>query len=117
MRKFITAIVLASSLAVAGCAGSGSPPPSGGGVTIPPIVGDLTVQQIQDAAAKACSFVPTAQTITGIVASFFPGGAPINSIVSSVVNSICSAITKKSIRRGGSRPMVNGVPVEGYFIR
>jgi predicted phage tail protein len=115
-------LALASTLLLAACGGGTLPSVTPGGTItpLPPAIGDTTIQQVQDAAVKACSFVPTAQTVTGIIASFFPGGAPINQIVSTVVNGICNAIAPKNqMRRGrlAGPPTVGGVRVEGYFTR
>jgi hypothetical protein len=117
----LKAAVLAAMISLGACA-TIPPVSTGGGVSIPPSIGGVTVQQIQDAAVKACKFVPTAQTVAGIIASFFPGGSAANDVVSVVVNSICSAIAptaaqaKFGPRRAGP-PTVAGVRVQGYFVR
>lgn len=121
----LKAAVLAAAISLGACASVPvASPGSSGGLNLPTSVAGLTVQDIQDAAVKACKFVPTAQTITGIVASFFPGGGAVNQVVSVVVNSICSAVAptasqlKAAPRRAGSGPpSVGGVRVEGYFTR
>jgi hypothetical protein len=103
-----------------GCTTSGSiavTPPIG---VAPPVVTDPTISAIQDAVAKGCKFVPTVFTITGIVAQFVTGGAPINALVSDVATAICSAVAPKmtvSRLRRAARPVVAGVPVEGYFLK
>ena len=120
MKKILILAALGASLALGACAPQAvvSGGPAGGNVGgIPASLGDTTVAQIQDGAAKACGFVPTVQTIQGIAASFFTGGALINTIVSKVEDAICAAVTKKkSARRGISGPEVNGVPIRGYFL-
>lgn len=126
MKIVIRGLVLAAALMLGACAGvPDSAPVSGSGVVIGGAVvpGDTTIQQIQDTAVRVCGFVPTVTTVTGIVASFFPGGGPINSIVSTVANGICNAVVsssgKKTARRAGASgpPTVGGVRVEGYFTR
>jgi hypothetical protein len=120
MRKIALLLACAGALSLGACAGV--PATSGGTATPAPVVvpGDLTVQQIQNTAAKVCGFVPTVSTITGIIASFFPGGAPVNTLVTGVANAICTAVVpNKTLRRAGvaGPPTVGGVRVEGYFIR
>lgn len=114
MKKFFVALVLAGAMSLGACATTPGTPSST----------DPTVAAVQDAAAKACGFVPSISTITGIIAAFFPGGAPINTLVTSVANAICNAIVPpagNSLRRGpvagANAPTVAGVKVEGYFIR
>jgi hypothetical protein len=88
-----------------GCTTSGSiavTPPIG---VAPPVVTDPTISAIQDAVAKGCKFVPTVFTITGIVAQFVTGGS-----------AVAPKMTVSRLRRA-ARPVVAGVPVEGYFLK
>lgn len=126
MRNKIMIIgVMGGALMLASCGGTlppvGTPPATGGTIGgIPASLSDTTIAQIQDGAAKACGFVPTVQTIQGIAASFFTGGALINGIVSGIENAICNAVKPKAAngrRMLAARPMVGTVPVEGYFLR
>lgn len=118
--------ILGMGIALAACGTTSGLPASGN--TSPPVastpdpLGSTTVNDIQNGVARACGFIPTVQTIQGIAASFFSSGAVINSIVSSVENSICNAVKpsaslKSAGRLGSGPPNVRGVPVEGYFIR
>jgi hypothetical protein len=108
------AVVLAAGLGLAACAGT--TPSSTGGTTTSP-TGDATTNAIIASTVKACGFLPTVSTVTGIIASFVPGGAPINSLVTSIAQSICGAVAPKAgMRRGAARPEVNGVVVEGRFV-
>ena len=118
MRKILILAMLGASLSLGACATAPVVTQPGGNVGgIPASLGDTTVAQIRDAAAQACGFVPTVQTMQGLAASFFTGGALINTIVSKVEDAICAAVTKKkSARRGISGPEVNGVPIRGYFL-
>lgn len=118
MRKILTILFVGGALALAGCATPGigvSTAPQGSATT------DPTIAAVQDAAAKVCAFVPTVSTVTGIIASFIAGGAPINAIVTSVAHAICQAVAppKASMKRRAAAgpPMVMGVPVQGYFLR
>lgn len=131
MRNILVVLACAAALALGGC-GAGVTLPGIGtiGASVTPTPGtptpvasiDPTIEAIQNTAAKVCGFVPTVSTVAGIVTSFV-GGGPIAGIVGSVATAICNAVVpKSSLRRGGPRmlngtPVVNGVPVEGYFLR
>lgn len=95
MRKLLMAAPLAAMMTFGGCATAPAP--------------DDVVKFIQDGAVAACSFLPAAATVAAILASI-PD-------YSTVVKSICDAVTAKSARLGGAPVTVNGVPVSGHFIR
>lgn len=110
MRK--TVIALSFATALGGCtSGIG-----GGTTTIDPNI----QAQVQQAAASICGFVPTIGTIASIIGTFSNVG-PIVSIVNEVATSICNAVapppTTRMMLRRGTQPMVNGIPVQGYFLR
>jgi hypothetical protein len=106
MRRTVIALAVAASLG--GCAAG-----TGGRPTIDPNV----QAQIQQTAASICGFVPTISTVAGIVATFTGSGALID-LVGQVATSICDAVApKKSMMRRAVRPAVNGVLVQGYFLR
>jgi hypothetical protein len=109
MRKLVIALAVGASVALGGCATSPSGQP-----TIDPSI----QTQIQNGTAAACGFVPTITTVASILASFV-GGGPIVGVVGSTIKAICDAVAppKASLKRKFGKPMVNGVPVEGYFIR
>ncbi len=109
MSKMIIA-ALAASISLAGCAGTGTLPPS-------PVVAFPTITQIQDAAVAACGFLPAAETVASIVATFQPSAAGGVAIGSQVANAICAAVTANKPKFNGQAPMVNGVVVNGYFVR
>lgn len=75
MRKHLLGAALASALGVAGCATSGT------GSTI-------TVASVQSAAVTACSYLPTAATITNILTA-----NPIAATAESIAAIICGAVT------------------------
>lgn len=122
MRKnYLTlALVVAASLSLGACATN----PSTGKPTIDPTQITDIENQVQKGAAAVCGFVPTLGTVASIIATF-TGTSPIVGIVNQVVTSICNAVVpaKASLRRGAHRfgatnaPTVNGVPIQGYFIR
>jgi|SRR5882724_7777380 len=72
-----------------------------------------TIAQIKSGILQTCGFSATINSIASIVGTFVPGV----SVVPSVVSAICGAVTAKGVRRGGPRPQVNGVAVEGRFVR
>lgn len=120
MRKIITATLMLAALALGGCATSGTLPSTG--TTAPPTsTGNATVDAVQSAVVKACGFLPTATTVSGILSTFVPGAAPVTAIVSQIATSICAAVAppRASARRKASSgpPTVRGVTVEGRFVR
>lgn len=76
-----------------------------------------TIAQIQKGTQVACSFVPTAASVANILAALYPAAqAPVGA-ATEVAQQICSAVTAKSARRGGSSaPTVAGVVVDGHFV-
>lgn len=118
-KKLAVIGALSATLMLGACAGtSTTTPPAGGGSTVDP-----TVQAIQDAAVKACGFLPAISTVSAIITSFIPGAGATNALVTQVASSICNAVAPKnqsSLRRAGP-PVVqtpNGpVTVNGQFVR
>lgn len=76
-----------------------------------------TIAQIQKGTQVACSFVPTAASVANILAALYPAAqAPVGA-ATEVAQQICSAVTAKSARHGGSSaPTVAGVVVDGHFV-
>ncbi len=110
MRKFLISSALAGSLVLSGCATMGTSP-SGGGLT------PEQIAQIQQTATTLCAFLPTFQTVQDIVvAGAYPPGIPIAQLANLVGNSICAAVTARSVRLGSTLPKVNGVVVQGSFV-
>lgn len=113
MKNVILAFVIAGGLAVAGCATSGpgpAPVPAG------PVAQDATITSIQNAVANGCGYLVAVETVAAIVATF-TGGQPIVGLVSNVAHAICNAVLNKTARLDGVGPSVNGVPIQGHFIR
>jgi len=122
-RKILTVVVAAAAIGLGACATTnpdGTPIVSG---TIPIIAPtgnaqiDNVVSQVQSFAIQACGFQPAASTVTGILATFIPGAAPINSIITQITNGICAAVTKKGFRRGSTAPTYRGVSITGQRVR
>ena len=103
MKKLLMTCLLAFGLG--GCATTGG--------TNPDISAEI--QKAQQIAVQVCGFLPAVETVSGILTTFIPGGAPANAIASQVANAICAAVTNKSVSLTG--PMVNGVPVKGEWVK
>jgi hypothetical protein len=72
------------------------------------------VAQVQATARRICGFVPLARTVTGLFIAGTGG-------VFDIAQAICSAVTNNPMTEGprGGRtvPRVNGVRIEGRFVR
>ncbi len=92
--------------AVAGCA------TTGGGV------GSDTITQIQNAAIKACSFLPTVTTITAILGLHNPTYETVSDIASAICKAVVPAPTPNPLSRTAkpAAPTVAGVPIDGQFV-
>lgn len=106
MRNLMLSAVLCSSFALAGCSG---------GSALPPVSGDTTISQVQQIAVQVCGYLPAAETVAGIVATFTGGGSVVG-IASEVADAICNAVTSKSAAFGRT-PRVRGVVLRGRFVR
>ena len=110
MKKLIITSALITTLAMGGCA------------SVQTALNNLPAQittvtsETQAIAVALCSFEPTAATISGVVAALFPNGGAINTVATGVAGAICQAVTAKSVKLGGSVPMVAGVIIEGQFV-
>jgi hypothetical protein len=110
MKKALLLPTLAGSLFLGSCAGTG----------ITPGTIQSAVTSVQQAAVSACGFLPTAATVSGILATLVPGAAAIEQLIASTAQQICAAVApvKTSARlRAAAPPTVNGVPVHGRFVR
>lgn len=123
MTKNYIALALAAALSSASLVGCATNPVTG---TQTIDVAQITAieAEVQKTTAIVCGFVPTVGTIAGVVASFVPGGAAATTLATQVANAICSAVGpakmsghRRLAMRRGTAPVVNGVPIEGYFIR
>lgn len=112
IKRLVIAFSLMGSMALAGCATT----PGSSVPTIDPAV----ISAVQKDAALVCGFIPTVETVVSIIASFVPGGSAAATIAGTVASAICNAVApaKASMKRGDvAVPMVNGIPVKGYFTR
>lgn len=122
MRYIAPAILLATSLALAGCAGTGT-------VTIPtlppvtPLINLLPpgwqgpATDIQNKIIAACGWSEPIENIVNIAATFAGVGAA-TAVVSAVVNAVCTSVKAKGVRRGVVQPRaVRGVALRGGFVR
>lgn len=103
MRAFLTSITLALALALGGCVTTGLGP------------GSITnfVQQAQQVATLTCGFLPTVETVAGLIAA----GNPAITTATEIADAICSVATRKMVTRSGRAPTVSGVAVKGRFVR
>jgi outer membrane murein-binding lipoprotein Lpp len=110
MKKILLATALCGTLVLGACA------------SVQTALNNLPAQittvtsETQAIATAVCAFEPTAATISGVVAALFPAGGPINTVATGVAQAICNAVTAKSGKYGGSAPMVAGVLIEGHFV-
>jgi len=89
-------LLLASALAIGACSTTGKP----------------SIADAQAAAVKACSFLPTANTVANIIAA----GSPALGTASAIADAICAAIAPKA-GAGAGRPTVAGVPIDGQRVQ
>lgn len=109
MRKFFLALAMLPVLAA--CVTPTTAPPVSPAVTT--VVGVLP-QNVQDAAVKACGYLPTAQTIAQLIAAF--GGPSVPGIATQIANEICAVVAQPRARRRGAAT-VRGIQVRGRFVR
>lgn len=107
MRRTVIALACVASLGLGACSTTG-------GTTTSASV-DQTIAQVQQVAAQVCGYLPTIQTVAGILSTFTNAGSAVAS-AASIGQQICAAVAPKSIRKRGL-PMVRGVVVRGTFIR
>ncbi len=114
MKKFLLAAALSASVALGGCASTGTVPSSGGTTDI-----SSQIAQAQQIAVQVCGYLPVASTVSALFSTFVPGSASGLSIAAQVANAICNAVapTKSARLRGAAVPTVNGVPIVGRFVR
>jgi hypothetical protein len=95
LRTFLAVAVWAAALAAPATAGESTP----------------TVRGIQNGAASQCSFSPTAQTVSAILARN-------NSTLQTeaqVVSAVCAALAASNNKR--APPAVDGVVIRGCLVR
>ena len=71
----------------------------------------VSVGDVQSIAVKACSFLPTAETVGKIIAA----NSPALNTSAAVASAICAAIAPKA-GPGAGRATVAGVPIEGLKV-
>lgn len=108
MKKFL--ILAALGLTLAGCQTAQDVATS---ITTVAQTTTQKVKSVQGYATQICGYVPAAASVIGIFNSGF------SSDVSIVANAICDAVTNITLADGpGDRkPRVNGVVVQGKFVR
>jgi len=108
--KKIAMFTLAATLSLGSCATTGS---------ITPVNVQSAITAVQSAAVQACGFLPTASTVSAILASFVPGASAIETWVVNIADQICAAVTplKGQKLRAILAPTVNGVVIHGRFVR
>lgn len=109
MTSKIMVLAICGALSLAGCA---STAPDGTTTTPASQVTDV-INKAQQVATQICGFVPTINTITNILSL----GNPTLTTATSIAQAVCSAVTQRSARRNAPRPNVQGVIVEGHFVR
>lgn len=105
-RKVSIAITFAAALALADCAGVVNP------ITNQPI----TVAGVTAASIQACSFVPDASVVAGIISQNDPTVAG----VSEIAKMICDVVTASQSSNHSGRygaGTVNGVVITGHFAK
>lgn len=112
MKIKLISLVLCAGIGLTGCA-TKVDPTTGATTTITDPQLAETIAQIKAGILQTCGFSATINSIAGIVGTFVPGV----SVVPSVVSAVCGAVTAMGARRGGPKPHVNGVAVEGRFVR
>jgi len=126
MARNYIALALATTLvsvSLGGCATD----PTTGATTIDVAQITSIEAEVQKNAAIICGFVPTIGTVASVIASLV-GGSAVTTLATQAANAICGAVTpakaqamrmgtRRLVVRRGTAPTVNGIPVEGYFIR
>jgi|SRR5579864_2665767 len=109
MTRLLATCAIAGSLLLGNCAGTG----------VTPATIQSAVTAVQQAAVTACGFLPTAATVSGILATLVPGAAAIEQLIASTAQQICAAVApvRTSAKLKAVAPTVNGVPVHGRFVR
>lgn len=113
MRNIIAAVAI--SLSIVGCT---TMPP---GIPFPVLPGGgdpgAIVTQVQTTAQQICRFVPTAETILGVIGTFTT--VPFAGLATQAADAICAAVNRAGVSRGGKRivPRVNGIAIKGKFVR
>jgi hypothetical protein len=105
--------VCAAAFCLSGCAAFQSAVGGLNGATTSQLITD-----VETAAVSVCKFLPTAETVAGIIAV----GSPALATASSIASAICAAVgpphtTGTASVRVATIPRVAGVLVHGQFVR
>lgn len=74
----------------------------------------ITIASVQQAAVNSCKFLPTAETVTNIIAAGVPG----LSTAALVADAICAAVVPSSAMAAApGGPSVGGVAIKGAFTK
>lgn len=127
MTRNYIALSLAAALTSTSLVGCASDPTTGVPVIDnTQIAADIAL--VQKDAAILCGFIPTIGTVTSVIATFTGNGAEA-AMATQIAMAICNAVVPAkatAMRMPGHRlaphrylgaPTVNGVPIEGYFVR
>lgn len=74
---------------------------------------DEQVANIQSITVKTCKYLPTAATVAAILTS---GNAVVTG-ATTIATAICSAVSAKQQALIDSCPMVNGICIQGEYVR
>lgn len=102
-------IALAASLALAGCATTGTLP---GGGTVDVSNPDQTIATVQAAAVKACGWEPTVATLVELFTA-----NPVVMTADAWARAMCNAVGSKSTALNHRAPTLYGVQLKGTFVR
>jgi hypothetical protein len=77
---------------------------------------NITIESVQQAAVNACKFLPTAKTVTDIIASGVPG----LSTATAIGDAICAAVLPSNQASRAATPQaasIGGIPIQGAFVK
>lgn len=78
------------------------------------------VKSVQGGIVKACGYLPLAETVARIAATFV-GAAGVVDLADTVIKSVCTAVTTNPLADGPGakdyKPHVNGVRIKGAFVK
>lgn len=114
-RQLLYAALLLPAIMLGGCTTGGGGTPTTGGVPI--TTGNPTADTIIAAVFNGCKYVPTVDTALALIANFYPQAGVVGSMADQIASVVCSAVTKKSFRRGQKPARAYGVPIRGTQYR
>ena len=83
---------------------------------------EADVKNVQAAAIKTCSYLPTAQTVVNIAKALYSPGAFVFDASNEIAGKICTAVTTNPKADGPGKsvkyvPQVAGVVIDGQFVK